>query len=221
MAVERKFIEDNILKYGVASFLEKELDRAGFSRVEIQRTPMVTRIFVEVENPGKVIGKKGKTINDLTEAVHTRFKLENPQISVAEIKVPELEPRLMAKRVVKMLEMGKHARRILHGVLRSIMLAGALGAEINAAGAIGAAGGRARHLRVAAGYIPKAGEPTRLVHEARVTAYPKLGAIGVHVRIVWPGTEFPDKKIIKPVELPAVIAAAALPEAVMEEPKQE
>ena len=41
-------------------------------------------------------------------------------------------------------------------------------------------------MRVVAGYIPKAGEPTRLVREALVTAYPKAGAIGVLVRIVPP-----------------------------------
>ncbi|MEM3399667.1 MAG: 30S ribosomal protein S3 [Candidatus Micrarchaeia archaeon] len=208
MAVERKFIEGAISKHLVAQFLEQELDKAGFSTVEIQRTPMVTRIAVAVSNPGRVIGRKGKAIKDLTEIVQNKFGIENPQISVVEVSTPELEPRLMAKRVVKLIEMGKNIRRVLHANLKAIMDAGALGAEIIASGKIVAKGGRAKSLRVAAGYIPKAGEPARLVREAHITAYPKPGAIGVLVRIVPPGTLFPDKIKLHRVELPRVISSA-------------
>lgn len=212
MAVERKFIEDSITRFRIAKFLENELDRAGFSKVEIQRTPMVTRIAVDVTKPGKVIGKKGKSIRDLTDTIHDRFGIENPHISINEVTKIEMEPRLMAKSVVRQIEMGKNMRRILHFTLKRIMDAGALGAEVVASGKIVAKGGRAKTMRVIAGYLPKAGEPTRLVHQSHVTAYPKSGAIGVLVRIVWPGTVFPDKRVLKPIELPKVIAAAAGPE---------
>lgn len=207
MGVERKFIEDAITRYKVSSYLEKQLDRAGFSRVEIQRTPIVTRIAVEVMNPGRVIGRKGKSVRDLTDSIKDEFGIENPQISVGEIKTPALEPRLVAKRACKLIEMGKNVRAILHFLLREIMEAGALGAEIVASGKIAAKGARSKSLRVFAGYLPKAGEGTRLVREDHVTAYPKSGAIGVLVRIVPPGTIFPDKVPAK-IEIPKVIAAA-------------
>ena len=212
MAVERKFIEDSITRFRIAKFLENELDRAGFSKVEIQRTPMVTRIAVDVTKPGKVIGKKGKSIRDLTDTIQREFGVENPHLSITEVTKTELEPRLMAKSVVRQIEMGKNMRRILHFTLKRIMDAGALGAEVVASGKIVAKGGRAKTMRVIAGYLPKAGEPTRLVHQAHVTAYPKSGAIGVLVRIVPPGTVFPDKRVLKPIELPKIIAAAAGPE---------
>ncbi|OIO21696.1 30S ribosomal protein S3 [Candidatus Micrarchaeota archaeon CG1_02_47_40] len=208
MGVERKFIEDAIVKYRVSRFLEQELDRAGFSRLEIQRTPLVTRIAVEVTNPGKVIGRKGRTIKELTDAISREFKLENPQISVVEITNQSRQPRLVAKKACRYIEQGKKVRAILHSLLREVMGAGALGAEIIAAGKIAAKGARAKKLRVAAGYIPKAGEPARLVDSAHVTAYPKSGAIGVLVRIVQPGTVFPDKVPAAVVELPRIIAAA-------------
>ncbi|MCX6777422.1 MAG: 30S ribosomal protein S3 [Candidatus Micrarchaeota archaeon] len=214
MAIERKFIDDSINRYLVSKFLEKELDRAGFSKVDIQRTPMVTRISVEAMNPGRVIGRKGKTIKDLTDAIHNSFKLDNPQISVVEVREPNLEPRLIAKRIVKFIEMGKNLRRMLHMSLKMVMDSGALGAEIVASGKISAKGGRARRLRVSAGYLPKAGEPARYVSKAHVTAYPKAGAIGVLVCIVQPGTVFPDKQTLKPVELPNIIAEAGLDETV-------
>jgi len=208
MAIERKFIEDSISIHNIAKFLEVELDRAGFSGVEIQRTPMVTRIAVAVTNPGRVIGKKGKSIRDLTDQIHQMFGIQNPQISVVDIANTDLEPRLVAKKTVKMIEMGKNIRRILHGSLKTIMGAGALGAEIVASGKIAAKGGRSKRLRVFAGYLPKAGEPARLVKRGHVTAYPKSGAIGVLVRIVLPGTVFPDKKPITKVELPRIISEA-------------
>ncbi len=213
MAVERKFIEDAITRFRIAEFLEKELDRAGFSKVEIQRTPMVTRIAVDVTKPGKVIGRKGKSIRDLTDMIQQKFGVDNPHISITEVTKTELEPRLMAKSVVRQIEMGKNVRRILHFSLKRIMDAGALGAEIVASGKIGAKGARAKTMRVSAGYVPKSGEPARLVSEAHVTAYPKSGAIGVMIRLVLPGTQFPDKRVMKPIDLPRVIAAAeAVPE---------
>jgi small subunit ribosomal protein S3 len=207
--VEEKFIEDAVTRYRVSKFLESELDRAGFSRVAIQRTPMVTRIAVEVTNPGRVIGKRGKTIQDLTDSINREFHIENPQISVVESTQQNLEPRLVAKKICRYIEMGKKIRAILHASLRDIISSGALGAEIVASGKIAAKGGRSKCFRVMSGYIPKAGEPARQVAESHVTAYPKSGAIGVLVRIVLPGTKFPDKEEGAKIEIPKVIAAAA------------
>ncbi|VVB57019.1 30S ribosomal protein S3 [uncultured archaeon] len=196
------------MRYQVSNFLEKELDRAGFTHVDIQRTPMVTRIAVEVTTPGRVIGKKGRTIRDLTDAISSDFHMDKPQISLVETAKPELEPRLVAKKICRFIEMGKKPRAILHSALRDIMANGALGAEIIAAGKLAAKGGRSKALRVMAGYVPKAGEPARLVKIGYVTAYPKSGAIGVLVRLVMPGTVFPDKGVVTKVEIPNLIAHA-------------
>ncbi len=193
MVIESKFIDNPIERYKVMKFLETELDRAGVANIEIQRTPVVTRIAIEVLNPGRVIGKKGKTINALTETLKKKFKLDNPQISVVEVTNPALEPALVAKKASKYIEMGKKVRAVLHFLLKDIMRNGALGAEIIASGKIGAKGARSKRLRVADGYIPKAGEPARLVNEAHVSANTKSGIIGVFVRITPPGTVFPDK----------------------------
>ena len=54
MAIERKFIEDSMIKLNISKYLSTELARAGFSRIEIQKTPILTRITVYVLNPGRV-----------------------------------------------------------------------------------------------------------------------------------------------------------------------
>ncbi len=206
MVYEKKFIEEPILQYEIMKFLEKELDRADLANIDIQRTPVVTRITLEVMNPGRIIGRRGGIINRLTDALQREFDIKNPQISVVEVKHPSLEPRIVGRRAAKMLEMGKKPRAILHFLLRDIMSAGAIGAEINVAGAM-SKGSRAKSMGAIAGLIPKAGEPARLVREAHVTSVSKFGAIGIFVRIVPPGTVFPGRKVAK-VELPKVITAA-------------
>ncbi|MBI5047152.1 KH domain-containing protein, partial [Candidatus Micrarchaeota archaeon] len=106
MLYQEKLIEEPFNKYQVMKFLEKELDRAGLANVDIQRTPLVTRITLEVTNPARIIGRKGRLINELTETIKKEFKIENPQISVIEVRNPFLEPRMVAKKAGKYIEMG-------------------------------------------------------------------------------------------------------------------
>ena len=207
MLNEEKLIEEPFSKYKVMKYLEKRLERAGLANIEIQRTPLVTRITLEVTNPARIIGRKGRIINEITNSIKEKFDLENPQISVVEVRQPFLEPRMVAKKAARYIEMGKKVRAVLHYMLREMIRAGAMGAEIVASGKIGAKGARGKRLRVSAGYLPKAGEPTRLVREAHVSATTKSGIIGILVRIVPPGTQFPDKESTE-IVLPKVIEAA-------------
>ncbi len=207
MTIERKFIDNSIIKLKISRYLQKELVRAGFARVEIQKTPMLTRITVYVLSPGKVIGRAGSTINTLTETIRTRFNVENPQINVMEVENKMLEPMLVARDIAEKFERGLNARKVIQGALRIIIENGALGAEIIASGKLAAKGARGKTIRKSIGYIPKAGNVTELVKEAAATSYPKYGAIGVKVRIVPPGTVFPDREL-KPIEIPKSILNA-------------
>lgn len=209
MVIERKFIDDLTIKHNISKFLEKRLSRAGFSRVDIQKTPMITRITVFVTNPGKVIGRGGETIDALTESMKKKFSIDNPQISVSEVRNEKLEPRLVARYLANSLERGVNARRLLHSTIREIMSNGAMGAEIIATGKLAAKGAKAKQIKIRLGYLPKAGHVTSLIDEAKVASYPKYGAIGIKVRIVQPGTKFPSRSITK-IELPKSIAAAQI-----------
>lgn len=208
MVVERKFIEDAVIKHKIMQYLERNLSRAGFARVEIQKTPVITRITVYVTNPGRVIGRGGQTINTLTDEIKKKFAVDNPQISVAQIINEMLEPRLVAREMAFALERGINARSLLHSMLKKIMDNGALGAEIVANGKLAAKNAKARSIKVRLGYMPKAGDMVKLVDVAQVTAFPKSGAIGITVRIVQPGTKFLGREI-KKIELPKSIEAAA------------
>ncbi len=201
MAVERKFIEDSLLRFKITEYMKDALSNAGFSGLSIQKTPLITLINAEVTNPGRIIGRKGKTINDITEKLKNEFNLENPKINISSVNEPNLEPLVVANKLVRLIEMGKNPRRMMHYMAKNIMDAGALGTEIVVGGKLSAKGGRSRSFRTILGYLPKAGEPTRLVKRAHVTAYTKGGAIGVLVQISPKGTQFPDKKNVQVEEV--------------------
>ncbi len=207
MTSEKKFIEESVVKLNISKFMENSLSKAGFSRVEIQRTPVLTRITVYVLKPGRVIGRSGKTINDLTEQISKTFDVKNPQINVMEIDDPMLEPMIVAKDIAYKIERSINARKIMQRTLKDILSRGALGAEIIISGKVAAKSARKKKIRKSIGYIPKVGDVIKLVHEGHATAYPKHGAIGIKVRIVPPNTVFPDREI-KKIEIPREISNA-------------
>ncbi|MEW6528933.1 MAG: 30S ribosomal protein S3 [Candidatus Micrarchaeota archaeon] len=203
MTYEKKFIEEPLLQYEIMRFLEKQLDRNDLANIDIQRTPVITRITLEVMNASKLTRRRSNIISRLTKALQDEFNIKDPQISVVEVKNPALEPKIVGRRAMKMMEMGKKARAVLHFLLSETLSNGAIGAEIVISGAM-SRGSRAKRMRMVAGLIPKSGESTRLVREARVISVSKYGTIGIFVRIVPPGTVLPDR--INPhIELPKAI----------------
>ncbi|MBX8644323.1 MAG: KH domain-containing protein, partial [Thermoplasmata archaeon] len=59
MSGERKFINENTRRVLLKEYMMKEVDRAGFGGIDIQRTPLGTRVTLITERPGLVIGRKG------------------------------------------------------------------------------------------------------------------------------------------------------------------
>ena len=184
-------MRDAVKRAEVDEFLAKELERAGCAGVDITRTPLGTRITVYAMRPGLVIGRRGQSIRELTKTLEEKFGLENPQIAVAEVEVPELDPNIMAHRIAAALERGVHFRRVGFWALNRIMSAGAFGAEIIISGKLTTE--RARYEKYKTGYLPKAGEPAqKYLREAVAHAKLKQGIHGVKVRIMPPVKEFPD-----------------------------
>ena len=96
MAIERKLIKESIDKVRVKKFVLNSLDNVGVGNVDVKRTPLGTRIIVTAVKPGLVIGRKGKNIQMLTSELSKKFNIENPQIEVQEVNVPEFIPSIKA-----------------------------------------------------------------------------------------------------------------------------
>ena len=106
MAAERKFIAENVRRVLLKEFLMKEVSRAGFGGLDVQRTPMGTRIVLSTERPGLVIGRRGQTIKNLTQAIEEKFGYENVQLEVEEVPDISLNAQIMAEKLAFSLERG-------------------------------------------------------------------------------------------------------------------
>ncbi|HID19777.1 MAG TPA: 30S ribosomal protein S3 [Methanophagales archaeon] len=175
----------------MSEYFRKELERAGYGGMDIKRTPMGTQITVHVEKPGMIIGKNGKRIKKVTDEITRRQELDNPQIDVQPIEVPELSAQLMANRLAKLIERGWHFRRAGRSTLQRIMDVGALGCEITMSGKL--RGPRGRVEKMVDGYIKHCGSVAEeIVDKGYAIAQKKTGVIGVMVWIVKPDANIPD-----------------------------
>ena len=183
MASERKFVAENVRRVLLKEYLMKEVSRAGFGGLEVQRTPMGTRIILATERPGLVIGRRGQTIKNLTTVIEERFGFENPQIEVNEVGDVSLNAQIMAEKLAFSLERGWHFRRAGHATLRRVMDAGARGCYIIVAGKL--SGQRHRTEKFKEGSIKYCGEPKLdFVDHGFAVAKLKMGVIGVTVEIM-------------------------------------
>ena len=200
--IEKDFVTEGLRRSKIDEYLEKELERAGYGGMEIQVTPLGTMVIVYAERPGMVIGRGGKTVRAITQSLKTKFDLDNPQVEVKEVDVPELNARIMASKIANMLQRGMHFRRVAYSTIRRIMGAGAQGVEVTISGKI--RGSRSAVAKFTEGYIKKCGEPaTRFVEEGFATAPLKPGVLGIVVRIMPPEAVLPDKvDILAPIAEP-------------------
>ena len=193
---ERKFVKESVNRLLIKEYLMRETAMAGFGGLEIQRTPLGTRIVLEVERPGMVIGRRGAKIKELTERLQEDFGVENPTIEVKESPNAYLNAQIMAQKLAMALERGWHFRRAGHSTVRRIMEAGAKGCQIIIAGKL--TGDRSRTEKFMAGTIKYNGKPVELVRFGYATAKTKPGIIGVTVKIMPPDAKLPDEINILP-----------------------
>jgi small subunit ribosomal protein S3 len=199
VSVVKHFIEDSIKKAEIDEFLRNEFERAGYGGVSITKTPLGTHLVVYTMRPGLVIGRGGETIRELATVLEEKFQLPSPQISVAEIEIPELNAYVVASRIASALKRGVHYRRAGFWGLNQVMEAGALGAEVIISGKLRT--DRARYEKFRTGYLPKSGEPPRrYMKTAELHVQLKPGILGVKVRIMPPEAEFPDQVQIQTIE---------------------
>ena len=156
--IEKDFVQEGLRRTRIDEYLEKELERAGYGGMEVQITPLGTMVIVYAERPGMVIGRGGKNVRTITNTLKNEFGLDNPQIEVKEVEVPELNPKIMAYKISNMLQRGMHFRRVAYSTIRRIMGAGAQGVEVTISGKI--RGSRSAVAKFVEGYIKKCGEPS-------------------------------------------------------------
>lgn len=196
MSAIKQIVSESRRRSDVDEFLQYELTRAGYGGVEITKTPLGTRLTIYAVRPSMVIGRGGEGIRYLAGRLEENYKLFNPQIAVAEVPVPEFNPKIMGAKIASALERGIHFRRACHWALTNIMNAGALGAEIVLSGKLTTE--RSRREKFRAGFLPKVGDAAiRNVKKAVVYTQLKPGLFGINIAIVPPTYKSPDRIVVK------------------------
>ena len=199
MSVTKYFIKDVSRRLEIDEHLALELNRAGYSKVEMTKSPVGTRVVIYAAKPGMVIGRRGQSIRDLTKLLEEKFGIENPQLSVATIEIPEQDPKVVASQVAQALQRGVHFRRSAYWAIQRVMESGASGVEITIRGKLTTE--RARYEKFRAGYLPRVGDPVMKNLKSAVTDVQlKQGLFGINVRILPPNIDFLDKPLMRKQE---------------------
>ena len=174
----------------IRKMLEKKLKDASVSSILIERDTKKTNVVINTAKPGVVIGHGGDEIEKLKNQL-AKLVNENIQISIKEVKNPDLDAALVAENIARQIE-GRVSFRIAQKrAIRNTMKAGAKGITTAVSGRLGGAD-MARTEGYTEGSVPRHTLRSDIdyAHKEADTTY---GKIGVKVWI-YKGEILEDKK---------------------------
>jgi len=126
--------------YKIRQFLEEKLRYAGLVASKIKRLKNKIKIIIQASRPGVVIGRGGSGLKELKEGLVKIVDLPDPEknleIEVDEVKNAELSAKLVAERIARGLERGRHYRRTVNKAMDAVKRAGAEGVRVVLSGRI-------------------------------------------------------------------------------------
>ena len=174
----------------IRRFLEKKLKDAAVSSILIERSAEKTNVIINTAKPGVIIGHSGDEIEKLTKELKKLVK-ENIQISIMEVKNPDIDAALVAENIAHQIENRVSFRVAQKRAKANAMKAGAKGIKTAVSGRLGGAD-MARTEGYIDGNIPlhTLRADIDYAHKEADTTY---GKIGVKVWI-YKGEILPEKK---------------------------
>ena len=182
-----KFLENDLK---IRKFLEKKLKDAGISTIEIERNAKRCEVIIHTSRPGVIIGKGGEEIENLKKEI-SKLVNEEIQISIVDIKKPDLDAKIVADSIAAQIENRASFRMAQKKAIRNVMKAGAKGVKTLVSGRLNGAD-IARSEGYSEGTIPLhtlRADVDYALSEADTT----FGKIGVKVWI-YKGEILPSKK---------------------------
>jgi small subunit ribosomal protein S3 len=217
--IERKIVDEKMTEFLVEQFLNEQFNKVGHSHTEIQKTPVGEKILIHASRPGLIVGSRGANIKKLTRLMKSKFKFDNPQIDIVEIKKPAINAQLVAENLAYQFERfgSQRFKALGYRAMEEAMKHGAMGIEILVSGKVPST--RAKTWRFYIGYLKKSGDiAVTGVKLAYAQAKLKTGVIGIQVRIMPGDLVLPDKLELKR-EIADVTAEIA-PENIIDASKQ-
>jgi len=194
---ESKWFADNsnFAKYldndnKIRKYLAGKVKDAAVSSILIDRNNDKTEITINTAKPGVIMGHGGEEIEKIKKEL-TKLVKENIQISIMEVKNPDLVAALVAENIAHQIENRVSFRIAQKRAIRNTMKAGAKGIKTAVSGRLGGAD-MARTEGYTEGNIPlhTLRADVDYAHKEADTTY---GKIGVKVWI-YKGEILPEKK---------------------------
>ena len=124
--------------YKIREYLNKNFKSALISKILIERNPKRCEVFIYAATPGVIIGKNGVESENVKKAVSKLVK-EDIQISVVEVKNPDMDAQIVADTIAHNIENRVSFRVAQKKAIRNTMKAGAKGIKTLVSGRLGGA----------------------------------------------------------------------------------
>ena len=183
--------------FAIRDLIHREADKAGVSRVEVERFPGKVKVVVHTAKPGILIGRKGDTVKQIRQSLEalTGKKID---LEIKEIKNPDMDAYLVAVNIAGQIERRISYRRAMKRAIQQALRQGAQGVKIEVAGRLSGAE-MARTVWLREGRVPL--QTLRAdIDFSRSKAMTQYGAIGVKVW-VYKGEVLPQvEEKVEPTE---------------------
>lgn len=172
----------------IRQMIRRDAEKAGVSRVEVERFPGKVKVVVNTAKPGILIGRKGDTVKQIRQGLEalTGKKID---LEIKEIKAPDTDAWLIAQNIAGQIQRRISYRRAMKRAIQQAQRQGALGIKIEVAGRLSGAE-MARTVWLREGRVPL--QTLRADMDfARTNALTQYGQIGIKVW-VYKGEVLPE-----------------------------
>ena len=182
-----KFLNNDVQ---IRKYLTKRLKDAAVSNILIERTTKKTDVIINTAKPGVVIGHGGDEIEKIKKEL-SKLVNEEIQISIMEIKSPDIDAALVAENIAHQIENRVSFRIAQKRAIRNAMKAGAKGIKTSVSGRLGGAD-MARTEGYTEGNIPlhTLRADIDYAHKEADTTYGKIGVkVWIYKGEILPGAK--------------------------------
>lgn len=135
---ERNYTEQLHEDIKIRTLVMNELQRAGISKVELERSANKVDVALYTSKPGIVIGKQGANVERIRQLLEKEVG-KKVHLKIEEIKVPEIDARLIAESIAEQIGRRVAYRRAMKHAVQQAMRRGAKGVKIRLGGRLGGA----------------------------------------------------------------------------------
>ena len=164
----------------IRELIHAEADKAGISRIEIERFPGKVKVIIHTSKPGVLIGRKGANVKIMRKSLEGLVG-KTIDVDIKEIETPDLDAYLVADNIARQIEGRISFSRAMNRTIQRTMREGAEGIRVEVAGRLGGAE-MSRTIHMREGRVPR--QTLRADIDFAITeANTTMGKIGVKVWI--------------------------------------